>query len=230
MHANRMRRCAVPGGTGEGESTHERRRRRPVRAGTEADQVLPARPLARARRRDPRGHGGRHLHLAPGQADRRRRASTRRSPTRCRRRRSSPRPRARPSTGSTPPSRRSPTRCRRSSPARTPAPRRAPPTASPATSPSNPEDLGAVRVGPIVVNLEQLHSDNNLRDARLRLDYLESHEHPLATFKVDEVSGLSGEAGRGRAAGLRAVPASSRSRRSRSRSRSPAPPPSPTAR
>ena len=61
----------------------------------------------------------------------------------------------------------------------------------------NPEDLGAVRMGPIVVNLEQLHSDNNLRDARLRLDYLESHEHPLATFKVDEVSGLSGKLAEG---------------------------------
>ena len=57
----------------------------------------------------------------------------------------------------------------------------------------DPTDLAAVRVGTMVVNLEQLHSDNNLRDARLRLDYLESHEHPLATFEVDEVTGLKGE-------------------------------------
>jgi len=57
----------------------------------------------------------------------------------------------------------------------------------------DPSDLGAARLGTVVVNLEQLHSDNNLRDARLRLDYLESHEHPLATFEVDEVSGLDGK-------------------------------------
>ena len=57
----------------------------------------------------------------------------------------------------------------------------------------DPSDLDAARVGKVVVNLEQLHSDNNLRDARLRLDYLESHEHPLATFEVQEVSGLDGK-------------------------------------
>jgi polyisoprenoid-binding protein YceI len=56
----------------------------------------------------------------------------------------------------------------------------------------DPSDLGAARVGTIVVNLEQLHSDNNLRDARLRLDYLASHQHPLATFEVTKVSGLDG--------------------------------------
>ena len=57
----------------------------------------------------------------------------------------------------------------------------------------DPTDAAATRVGTIVVNLEQLHSDNNLRDARLRLDYLESHEHPLATFEPDEITGLEGE-------------------------------------
>jgi polyisoprenoid-binding protein YceI len=56
----------------------------------------------------------------------------------------------------------------------------------------NPARASKARLGTIVVNLEQLHSDNNLRDARLRLDYLESHEHPLATFEVDEISGLKG--------------------------------------
>ena len=57
----------------------------------------------------------------------------------------------------------------------------------------DPTDLAGARVGTMVVNLEQLHSDNNLRDARLRLDYLESHEHPLATFEPDEITGLEGE-------------------------------------
>ena len=54
-------------------------------------------------------------------------------------------------------------------------------------------DLSATRMGPMVVNLEQLHSDNNLRDARLRLDYLSSHAHPLATLKSAKVSGLTGK-------------------------------------
>ena len=57
----------------------------------------------------------------------------------------------------------------------------------------DPTDLAATRVGTMVVNLEQLHSDNNLRDARLRLDYLESHKYPLATFEPDDVSGLKGK-------------------------------------
>jgi hypothetical protein len=38
----------------------------------------------------------------------------------------------------------------------------------------------ASRVGQIVVNVEQLHSDNNLRDARMREDNLDSHDFPLA--------------------------------------------------
>ena len=63
----------------------------------------------------------------------------------------------------------------------------------------DPTDLSATRVGTMVVNLEQLHSDNNLRDARLRLDYLESHEHPLATFEPDEVTGLEGKLVEGKA-------------------------------
>ncbi|MCU1368809.1 MAG: YceI-like protein [Ilumatobacteraceae bacterium] len=63
----------------------------------------------------------------------------------------------------------------------------------------DPTDLAATRIGTVVVNLEQLHSDNNLRDARLRLDYLESHKHPLATFEPDEVTGLKGELAEGKA-------------------------------
>ena len=188
LHANRMRRCAVPGGTAPKGSTTQMSdgdaglselepKRTPVlaarpHASCSAPCVLVAavagiytwsqvKPVVESRKY------ASITYEVPEGAEAHRR------------------PRARPSTASTPPSPRSPTRCRRSSPARTPAPPRAPPTASPATSPSNPDDLGASRVGPIVVNLEQLHSDNNLRDARLRLDYLESHEYPLATFKVD---------------------------------------------
>ena len=41
-------------------------------------------------------------------------------------------------------------------------------TASPATSRSTRRNPAASRVGQIVVNVEQLHSDNNLRDARMR--------------------------------------------------------------
>jgi polyisoprenoid-binding protein YceI len=52
------------------------------------------------------------------------------------------------------------------------------------TTPSNS------KVGKIVVNLEQLHSDNNLRDARIRQDFLQSHDHPLATFAITSVKGL----------------------------------------
>ena len=54
----------------------------------------------------------------------------------------------------------------------------------------NPDDPGASRIGQIVVNVEQFHSDNSLRDARIREDYLESHEFPLATFAATSVSGL----------------------------------------
>jgi len=46
------------------------------------------------------------------------------------------------------------------------------------------------RVGPIVVNVEELHSDNSLRDARIRQDFLESHADPLATFTTVSLSGL----------------------------------------
>ena len=48
----------------------------------------------------------------------------------------------------------------------------------------------ASRVGQIVVNVEQLHSDNNLRDARMRQTYLDSHDYPLADLTVAGLSGL----------------------------------------
>jgi polyisoprenoid-binding protein YceI len=48
----------------------------------------------------------------------------------------------------------------------------------------------ASRVGEIVIDLEQLASDNSLRDARLRDDYLESTAFPLATFTTTSVDGL----------------------------------------
>ena len=57
----------------------------------------------------------------------------------------------------------------------------------------DPTDLGKTRVGTIVANVEQFHSDNNLRDARLRQDYLQSHRFPLAQFKVQKVTGLDGK-------------------------------------
>jgi len=49
------------------------------------------------------------------------------------------------------------------------------------------------RVGQIVVDVEQLHSNNSLRDARIRQDFLESHDHPLATFSATALSGMPAE-------------------------------------
>lgn len=48
------------------------------------------------------------------------------------------------------------------------------------------------RIGKIVANIEQFQSDNRLRDARIRSDFLVSHEFPLATFTVSSLSGLNG--------------------------------------
>ncbi|MGI8757408.1 MAG: YceI family protein [Acidimicrobiales bacterium] len=56
----------------------------------------------------------------------------------------------------------------------------------------NATDLAKSRLGTVVVNVEQLHSDNNLRDARLRQDYLQSHRFPLAKLKVTTITGLDG--------------------------------------
>lgn len=62
----------------------------------------------------------------------------------------------------------------------------------------NRADLSASRVGDIVVNVEQFRSDNNLRDARIRQDFLSSHRYPLATFSLDAISGLDGALEEGR--------------------------------
>src|SRR6516165_801182 len=48
----------------------------------------------------------------------------------------------------------------------------------------------ASRVGEIVVDVEQLHSNNNLRDARIRRDFLRSSDYPLARFTTSSLSGL----------------------------------------
>ncbi len=52
---------------------------------------------------------------------------------------------------------------------------------------SNPS---ASRVGTIVVNVEQLHSDNHLRDATIRTSYLDSAKTPLASFATTSITGL----------------------------------------
>jgi polyisoprenoid-binding protein YceI len=54
----------------------------------------------------------------------------------------------------------------------------------------NESQPDASRVGQIVVNVEQLHSDNNLRDAKMRESNLNSHEYPLAQLTVSELDGL----------------------------------------
>ena len=54
------------------------------------------------------------------------------------------------------------------------------------------------RVGEIVINLEQLTSDSSLRDARIRSDYLESHQFKLARFTTTELAGLPDSIAEGR--------------------------------
>ena len=56
----------------------------------------------------------------------------------------------------------------------------------------NADDLAKSRVGEIVADVKQFASDNNLRDARLRQDFLESDRYPLARFEVMEIEGLDG--------------------------------------
>jgi polyisoprenoid-binding protein YceI/mono/diheme cytochrome c family protein len=52
------------------------------------------------------------------------------------------------------------------------------------------DDPAASEVGEIVINVEQLTSDESLRDERLRQDYLESDQHPLVTFATRDVQGI----------------------------------------
>jgi polyisoprenoid-binding protein YceI len=54
----------------------------------------------------------------------------------------------------------------------------------------NRTNPAASRVGEIVVDVEQLHSNNNLRDARIRQSFLESHNNPLAEFTTLSLSRL----------------------------------------
>ena len=61
----------------------------------------------------------------------------------------------------------------------------------------NDKDLAKSRVGKIVVNVEQFRSDNNLRDARIRQDFLQSHQFPLATFSIKQLNGLEGKLAEG---------------------------------
>ena len=62
----------------------------------------------------------------------------------------------------------------------------------------DPVHASAARVGVIVANLEQLHSSNNLRDARLRQDFLQSHEFPLGRFTTSSIDGLPAKVEDGR--------------------------------
>ncbi len=54
-------------------------------------------------------------------------------------------------------------------------------------------DPASSQVGEIVINLEQLSSDESLRDERLRQDYLRSDAHPLARFRTTEITGIPGQ-------------------------------------
>jgi polyisoprenoid-binding protein YceI len=62
----------------------------------------------------------------------------------------------------------------------------------------NEAALEKSRVGQIVVNIEQFTSDNNLRDARIRQDFLQSNRYPLATFDMESIDGLEGPLEEGR--------------------------------
>ena len=54
----------------------------------------------------------------------------------------------------------------------------------------NPGNPSVSRVGEIVVNVEQFHSDSTLRDARIRSDFLQSHQYQLARFTTTSITGL----------------------------------------
>ena len=55
------------------------------------------------------------------------------------------------------------------------------------------KDASTSVLGPVVVDVHQLRSDNALRDARLQTAYLETHEFPLAEFTPTAVDGLPKE-------------------------------------
>ncbi|GAC1316019.1 MAG: hypothetical protein NVSMB12_12410 [Acidimicrobiales bacterium] len=54
----------------------------------------------------------------------------------------------------------------------------------------NRSDPGRSRIGRIVADVEQLHSDNHLRDARIRQAFLQSHAFPLAMFDAGPLTGF----------------------------------------
>jgi polyisoprenoid-binding protein YceI/mono/diheme cytochrome c family protein len=56
----------------------------------------------------------------------------------------------------------------------------------------NESDASRSRFGEIVIDVAQLDSDEELRDRRLRHDFLESGDYPLARFVPTSVTGLSG--------------------------------------
>lgn len=57
----------------------------------------------------------------------------------------------------------------------------------------NTVDTAQTRLGEIVVNVEMFDSDSNLRDKRLRHDFLESTHWPFATFVATSIDGLDVE-------------------------------------
>jgi len=54
----------------------------------------------------------------------------------------------------------------------------------------NTEDPSASRIGEVMINVEMFQSDSNLRDKRIRHDFLESTHFPFATFEATEIEGL----------------------------------------
>ena len=62
----------------------------------------------------------------------------------------------------------------------------------------NSEAPARSRVGEIVVNVEQLHSDNSLRDAQIRKGYLSSHTFRFAYFNATTLTGLPAKLTQGR--------------------------------
>ncbi|MEQ8841179.1 MAG: YceI family protein [Acidimicrobiales bacterium] len=57
----------------------------------------------------------------------------------------------------------------------------------------NTEDPTQSRIGEVVVNVEMFDSDSNLRDKRLRHDFLESNHFPFARFETTSIDGLDAE-------------------------------------
>ncbi|MCB0962662.1 MAG: YceI family protein, partial [Acidimicrobiales bacterium] len=51
-------------------------------------------------------------------------------------------------------------------------------------------DPSASQIGTIVVNVEQFTSDSNLRDKRLRTDFLNSTDFPMAEFEATSIDGI----------------------------------------